>query len=501
VISGRDDSSNYRALQRPLDQFRAKTKRLRVHPTELSLLWIVCSHLVFLPWAIGGMRPWAHFISLGLAAVGLVVALLPRNYREEHSGAAAFRLIMWPKLLRFPIFWLGLALLGLVVLQNLNPAWAYATDGKGWWMRGIPYKEWLPGGVDAPFDRWGPWRVFMIYSTVWMVLCSMWIGFTRRRSVQILFLALAFNGLLLAAFGMAQRLFSNGKMFWFWQSPSASFFSTFVYKNHAGAYLVLTLTVACGLSAWYYLRGLRRLEKSNPAGVFAFMGTCIAVAVLISYARGATLVMLIFLTLSIGAFIVHQFISPPENRRSAIAVILVLLFGFFLKTGLDALESHIAWDRLSAGLMEKDTSLESRRLATEASLGMLEDHWKLGTGAGSFKFLFPVYQQRFPTILEANGRRRFWEHAHNDILEFPIELGAPGMLILFAGAGYLAFGLIRCFFWENPLSASIVLGLGLLLFYSWWDFPFQNPAVLTTWCACWVAVLMWTQMEEMNVKS
>ena len=193
MIPGREPPPNYSALQRPLDHFRAKTKRLKVHPTELSLLWVICAHLVFLPWAIGGMPSWAQFISLGLALLGFIVALLPRNYREEHTGAASFRLIMWPKLIRFPLFWLGLALLGLIVVQALNPAWAYATDGKGWWMRGIPYTEWLPAGVAAPFSRWDAWRVLIVYSSIWLVLCAMWIGFTRRRSIQVLFLTLAFN--------------------------------------------------------------------------------------------------------------------------------------------------------------------------------------------------------------------------------------------------------------------------------------------------------------------
>lgn len=53
---GRDEPETYSALQRPLEQFHAKTKRLKIHPTELALLWIVWAHLVFLPWEIGGIK-------------------------------------------------------------------------------------------------------------------------------------------------------------------------------------------------------------------------------------------------------------------------------------------------------------------------------------------------------------------------------------------------------------------------------------------------------------
>jgi hypothetical protein len=167
-----------------LEQFRAPLRRLRIHPFESLLLVVVAAHLIFLPWALGTMRPLAQWCSLVFSLVSIVIALLPREYGEEHTGGAPFRLIPLPKLLRFPIFWLGLALLGLVVLHALNPAWEYQTDGKNWWVRAIPHAEWLPTGVRAPFERWGPWRMLLIYSSAWLTVCAIWIGFTRRRTVQ-----------------------------------------------------------------------------------------------------------------------------------------------------------------------------------------------------------------------------------------------------------------------------------------------------------------------------
>jgi O-antigen ligase len=491
---------NLSELQKPLEHFRAKTKRLKVHPSEMTVLWVVSIHLVFLPWAIGAMRPWGQIISLCLAALSFVLGLLPRNYTEEHTGAASFRLLTFPRLLKFPIFWLGLALLGLVTIQALNPAWTYATDGKLFWMKKIPYKEWLPAGVDVKFEQWGPWRMLVIYASAWLTTCAVWVSFTRRRTVQLLFTTLAFNGLLLALFGIAQRLLGNGKMFWFFESPNPSYFSSFIYKNHGGTYLDLALAVSCGLAAWYYLRGLRRLEKSNPSGVLVFFATCIAVGVLTSYARGATLVMLVFLLASIGGFVLHQITSPSENRKPIVIFVLILIFGFFLKTGLEALRSQEAWDRLKSGVMREDLSLEFRERATRASLEMLQENWLTGIGAGSYRFIFPIYQHRHPDLVESHGQRMFWEHAHNDVVQTPIELGLTGILLLLAGLGWFLLALTRSYFWENPLSASVVLGLLLVLAYSWWDFPFQCPAVLITWLTLWATIVMWTQFEEQNLK-
>lgn len=119
-------------LQKPLEHFRAKTKRLKIHPLEVALLWVVALHLIFLPWAIGGMRLWGQLISLGFAVVTFALALIPRHYTEEHTGANSFRLVMWPRLIRFPLCWIGLLLLGYIVLQGINPAWIYRTDGINW---------------------------------------------------------------------------------------------------------------------------------------------------------------------------------------------------------------------------------------------------------------------------------------------------------------------------------------------------------------------------------
>jgi hypothetical protein len=499
-VDATNSPRNLSELQKPLEHFRAKTKRLKVHPAETTVLWVVAAHLVFLPWAIGTMRPWGQIISLCLAALGFVLCLLPRNYTVEHTGAASFRLLTFPKLLRFPIFWLGLVVLSLVLVQAQNPAWTYVTDGKLFWSRQIRHTSWLPAGVEAPFGQWGPWRMLVIFASAWLTACTIWVGFTRRRTAQLLFMTLAGNGLALGLFGIVQRLIGNGKMFWFFESPNSSFFSSFIYKNHAGAYLDLTLAVSCGLAAWYYLRGLRRLEKSNPSGVLVFLSTVIAVSVLTSYARGATLVMLTFLLASIGAFVVHQFTASAEQRKPIVTIVLILIFGFFLKTGLEALRSGEAWDRLKAGVMRKDLSLEMRERATIASIEMLKENWQLGVGAGSYRFVFPIYQHRHPDLVEYRGQRQYWEHAHNDIVQFPIELGMTGVLVFIIGMGWFFFTLVRSYFWENALSTSVLLGLLLVLGYGWWDFPFQCPAILITWLSLWTMITLWTRFEEQNLR-
>ena len=50
-------------------------------------------------------------------------------------------------------------------------------------------------------------------------------------------------------------------------------------------------------------------------------------------------------------------------------------------------------------------------------------------------------------------------------------------------------------------NGTAVFGAGLLVLYSWWDFPFQCPAILITWCALWPAAAQWAQVEESGARA
>ena len=202
-----------------LEHFRASKQRLPLHPLEKAVLTAVAVHLCFLPWALGTMHVWSQITNLVLASIGFLLALIPRNYTSDLSGGPAFRLHPWARLVRFPIFWIGFALLAYIAVQGFNPSWVWERNETSWWLRRVNDIEWLPTSIDTPFERFNLWRQFIIYAAAWLTLCTVWIGFTRRRSLQLLLLTLVINGLLLAVVGFAQRFMASSKFLFFMEWP------------------------------------------------------------------------------------------------------------------------------------------------------------------------------------------------------------------------------------------------------------------------------------------
>ena len=469
-------------------------KRVSLHPAERVLIILVLIHLIFLPWALGTMRLWAQIISIVLAALIFIVALIPRSYTDENSRTGSHYLSMWPRLLRFPLFWIGALLLIYIAIQGLNPAWRYVSTDQGWWMTRITYINWLPHGTESPLDWANPWRALMIYGSAWLLMCSLWIGITRRRALQVILVGLVSNGLLLAIVAAAQRLTGTNKILWFVDSPN-QIWGTFFYRNHGAAWFGLMVSLFCGLAFWHYLKALRTFAKSSPAALYGFLSFLMIVIVIAGYSRGAVISTLLFLGLFIITFLVRQFTLPAYPQKNVITVFLILLVAGFTFVGLQGLNAKNTWDRMEKLFEGETKTMAARRSATQATFDMWKASPWLGHGAHSFRFIFPVYQQHYPTIWKAGKRRLYWEHAHNDIAQTSAELGIVGVSFIVLGWLWALGRFVRTRAWANPLSITLLLGMICTAAHSWGEFVFQNPAILITWVSFGVISLRWAELD------
>ena len=473
----------------------------RLHPLERALVAITALHLCFLPWALGTMHVWSQLASLGLSAVGFGLALLPRADNDAFSSSTGPT--EWPaaRLRRFPIFWASLAWLAYVAVQGFNPAWHYLTENNDWWLEPVSHLAWLPSGVDAPFEQSNPWRLFVVFASLGLLVCSVWTGFLRRQSYRILFVVLAVNAGLLGLLGLLQRLGNADQILWSCPSSNASFIASFIYPNHAGPYFNLMVALAVGLAWWQHERTRRRLARPAPARLLAALAAFTGLLVIFSYSRMSITLLLGFMVLTGGILAVRLGGNkgPVPGRAEFFPLILVLagLTSFCVVS----VNTEKVWERFSGFMADPAAAARDRTLTRRAATDMLHDRWLFGWGAGGFRYGFTKYAKRYPEIGQsADGRRRYWEHAHNDLLEFPVELGLAGMLPLAGMLGYGAWQLGRRRFWRNPVSLCLVLGCGLVMVHAWVDFVFQCPAVLLTWSVLLTGAVRWLELDQTGVR-
>lgn len=446
--------------------------------------------LVWLPWAFGGVDPWAQGVAAALTTLGFAAALRPRSRRAAGSPARA--------LLRFPVFWAGLALFAYVAGQQLNPAYVHRVLGHEWWLEAQPCIGWLPAGMTVPFADAGPLRTLLLWYPPWAAACALWIGATRRVVVITLLNVVAANGFVLAAFGLVQLAAGRNSIYGIRSAPSAEIFASFIYRNHAAAYFNLVLAVVIAL-ALHTLRRRSGAGGHGPAILYCLFALTALAAVVLSFSLAGAVLLLAGGTLLAGVTLVRfrREIARRPIRWISVVAALVLAGAvgtFAAASGGTPLREHLRI-KLEGGARQ---SLRSRLLADRRGLEMFGDRPLLGWGAGCFRYGFTKYQHRELEITGTGLARHFWEHLHNDWLEILIELGvigaAPLVVVLAAAGGFL----VRRRFWRQPFLLWGVAGLGVLGVHALIDFPLQNPAVLFT-ASCVLGLLArWSQLAAGN---
>jgi O-antigen ligase len=461
---------------------------------EFWLLVFAGADVVILPWALGGMAVWSQVIAGVLGATSLFLGL--QVYHGGNiSGVSRLR--------RFPFFWLGLVYFGVIAVQMLNPAWRYRAVAAGWYFEQIPFRPWLPHGLSgAPFNMVNASRVLLIDGAIWALVCGLWAGITRRTSARRLLTVIVANGALVGVVFLAQRMTGATRVLWLWDAPADYFVGGFLYKNHAGAFFNLIFAGALGLAWWHMTEADRKLSKSHPGVLFVFVAIVVLVAQLFTYARAAGLLSAGILVVATAALSLRLLRRPGNTMPLPVMAALALLGAAFIGVCVYSLDTDKVWEKFGRLLgADQALSVTARQLATRATFDMAKASPVVGHGAGSFRFLFPLYQQRYPEIYQLGGGNHFfWEHAHDDYVEILAENGWLGAALAAVAAVLGIVCLVRSRALQHFGFILILLGPVAVLVHAGVDFPLHNPAVLTTAAVCFALVGRWAQLEGFSRK-
>lgn len=249
---------------------------------------------------------------------------------------------------------------------------------------------------------------------------------------------------------------------------------TFINRNHLAGYLEICLAIGIGLLVATLQQG------GSPSWRQRIRNT-------LDTMLGSKLRLRIFLAFMVIALVLTRsrmgnaafFISLPvcgllmmvaqrKLHKGAIILFASLMFVDFLIIG-----QWFGFDELANRVQNSSSQSETRDEVVRDSLVMLQDYPLTGTGLGTFYSSFPPYMGD-----DING---FYDHAHNDILEFATTLGLIGytpliLLLLFS----LIVAIQTLYKRRDQLARGVafaaIMGIVSLLIHSTVDFNLHIPA-------------------------
>ncbi len=459
----------------------------------LNIVDIALAGCIFLvPLLLGGRSAVGHF---GLTICATIAAsvwwlrqcLLPRQYCRR---SAAHLLL--------------LAAIGLVALQlaPLPASWTSELSPKT--SEVLPL--WGEGG-SAGFAAWqqisltpaegrNSFVLLLAYALVF------WVTVQRIRSmedVERLLRWTAYSAVGMALFGLLQYFTGNGKFFWVYQHPFAitedAAKGAFANRNHFAHFLALGL----GPVIWWVQEGMRRHDMRNDGFVrmknvrnraatldmsLRIAGLLVVFfAILASLSRGGAIAA--GLAAAVSVVVCYRGGMLRGKFALGLTAVAILLGAFLLVGGQDTMAGRI--DQMASGSIEQIDRAEGRRSIWRTTIAAIPDFGWLGSGAGSFREVYPLYMQ----VQQGHSMPT---HAENGYLQVGLEAGYPGLALIvlaillgafWAGRGLLRANSSRIFVAVGAVTAAMLASV----VHSGVDFVWYAPGCMVVTlilaaCAC-----------------
>ncbi len=334
----------------------------------------------------------------------------------------------------------------------------------------------------TPFESEGELLKLVAYALAFFVTIHI---FRHRPAFLRLYRALIASGALVGLFGIVQNVWSNGKIYWTFESGSGTPFGPFVNHNHFAGYVELCLGLSIGMSLAEWQRFQKRTHESATTAHFAWAWHPEGGRVWLLLVTSFIMIAALTLSLSRGgviSFLTTSFIfsavaiagnrktpNSAESRHFRLRP-LIILAGFIaiiVIVGILASTPHVR-QRLRF-----DEAASYRVRIWESSLRAISDFPLTGAGLGSFRMLFPRYKSG---IVGSEVT-----HAENEYVQWFVETGCIGIvLILFIAGRFLRILCLqlreRGDYYNRYLALGAVFSITSLSVHNCMDFNLHIPS-------------------------
>ncbi|KKD59385.1 polymerase [Grimontia sp. AD028] len=377
---------------------------------EKSSFYSLLALIIWLPIPLGSNRDWAWSIAefwIAFQSILLIIAYrgnLPfeplKHYKWLLSGLALFQL--WVLFQTLPLPWEVLAVF------SGKSAEIYQLVG-------------APEGFISLDSRMTLASLFKGIAYTMLVFNAIYLVNSSKRLKQVV-LVIVVSGTLQAFYAAMVVLLDIEESLIFGYSEKGIATGSFVYKNHLANYLMMTLCMGIGLivsqlhtspseSRHMFVKRLMEGILSRKMYIRLCLVIMVIALVMTRSRMGNTA---FFAATAIGGLLALVFY---KNKPRA----LTILVGSVIAVDTIVVGALFGLEKVKQRLVETSLGAESRDQVVVWSLYIIRDFPFTGTGMASFYTVFPMYSK---------ADIGFYDHAHNDYIQFMVEAGIPATLLL-----------------------------------------------------------------------
>jgi O-antigen ligase len=449
--------------------------------------------LVWLPLPLGSNRPWAWSIMeliIALQSIGLVYCYRHKapwqNLRPGGWLLAALTVFQFFTLLQ--LVPLPSNLLAWLAPQNAELRAMASLSGEA-------VTSFAPLSLDPEQSK-----ISLLKGVSYLLLAvNTLLLVNRPERIRAVLIAIVVSGTFQAFYG-AMLLLSNVEQSPIFASdigPVAT--GSYIYKNHFANYLLLSLMMGLalivadlkitGAETWQArLSGLLEAALS-PKMLVRMCMIIMVIGLVMSRSRMGNSAF--FATTIIGG-VLALLLYKQRPKSLTVLIVSILIIDMLIVSSLFGLSK--VRERLSSTVLVD----EGRIYIFDWALTMLKDFPIWGSGAGSF---YSVFQAYLPQPISA-----FFDHTHNDYLQFAIESGIPLTLMLGAAVLWVAYRCLATLRKRNdPLMKGTALGcfmaITAMLIHISVDFNLQAPANAATFVVVLSLALIASKMPKQGYQA
>jgi O-antigen ligase len=450
----------------------------------------VAALVVFATWDFGGETDFASSVISWWGSLAMVILVLTcmRRWKSGEGMPGALPWLLPPLLFNL-----------LVLVSVLNPSFTQAVvHGAPVFMKSGARPGW-PSSARPLLSLRALWQ----FDAIFLTCFNLAVAVIRQRVLRWLLFVFTINALALAVMGTFQKLAqATGLYFGAVPSPNSSFFASFIYHNHWGAFTVLATSAALGLLFHHVREGDQDDRRHSPV-FFAFVAILfIAASVPLSASRSCTVLLLVLLT---GALLHWLRLRRRQlkTRGGSLFLPAVLSVAVFAGTlgaiyilGKPTIEARLDTTRQQIGELRSRGDFGSRQLLYADTWHMAGDKFCFGWGLGAYATVFPIYNSQY--AVEPLLGQTVYTRAHSDWLQAVAEVGLTGTLLLLLTGLIPLAAVLREHRHIEEVPRALLAGCGLIGLYAWVEFPFANPAVLLAFWLCFFAAVRYHKLAAQD---